>query len=219
MAQIGFLPAFGVSASSGRSMGGPQHFCTKCGHELRPGTRFCTTCGHIAALSAEPADQAGADSANRDFTATATRPAPPRRDASRRPWPQAEPRHRLPDESGAASASPEAGRYEPLPQADDQIPNQFRPDQPRPYRFRPLPGQQSRRAGGCRSSRSGHPDLPPVRPPRSLACCLAEVAGASRPVIISVASADIRIAVLPAAGSGQPRRAAQPERGRSQFGQ
>jgi hypothetical protein len=119
-------------------MGAPQRFCTKCGHELRPGTRFCTTCGHTAALSAEPADQAGTDNANRDFTATTTRPAPPRRDASRRPWPQAEPRHRLPDESGAAFASPEAGGYEPLPQPDDQIPNQFRPDQSRPYRFRPL---------------------------------------------------------------------------------
>lgn len=119
-------------------MGGPQRFCTECGHELRPGTRFCTTCGHTAAVGGQPAAQAGADNSNRDFRAATTMPAPPRRDASRRPWPQPEP-PRPPDEIGPASAGPEAAGPGPLPQADDQLPDQFRPDE-----FRPEPPHPNR---------------------------------------------------------------------------
>jgi eukaryotic-like serine/threonine-protein kinase len=41
-------------------MGGFQRFCTRCGHELRPGGRFCTGCGHTAAepteVSSAPAE-------------------------------------------------------------------------------------------------------------------------------------------------------------------
>jgi len=34
-------------------MGGFQRFCTRCGHELRPGGQFCTGCGHAAAEPTE----------------------------------------------------------------------------------------------------------------------------------------------------------------------
>jgi hypothetical protein len=74
---------------------------------------------------------------------TTTRRVPPRRDAARPPWPQADPAHRPPDEAGAAFSGPESGGYGPLPQADDQIPERilpddFRPDLRRSYRFRPV---------------------------------------------------------------------------------
>jgi hypothetical protein len=117
-------------------MGGTQRFCTGCGHELRPGMRFCTSCGHTAASTGDPAAQAGADSGNRDSMATTTMPAPPRRDASRQPWPQSEPAHQPPEEIGGAFSSTQATAYGALPQAGDQVPHQFRPDEPRPDEFR-----------------------------------------------------------------------------------
>lgn len=36
-------------------MGGSQRFCTRCGHELRPGGRFCPACGHPVAQEGHPA--------------------------------------------------------------------------------------------------------------------------------------------------------------------
>jgi hypothetical protein len=126
-------------------MGGTQRFCTKCGHELRTGTRFCTSCGQTAPLTDDAAAQAGADSGNRDFMATTTMPAPPRHDAARRPWPQAEPAEQPqaeppqppPADTGAAFSGMEATASGALPQAGDQIPRQYRRDEYRPDEYRP----------------------------------------------------------------------------------
>jgi hypothetical protein len=41
-------------------MGGYQRFCTRCGRELRQGSRFCTGCGHTTAETATPTMPAAA---------------------------------------------------------------------------------------------------------------------------------------------------------------
>ncbi len=108
-------------------MGGPQRYCTECGHELRPEAGFCTDCGHPAATSNQPAAQAGPDSGTRDSRATTRASASAGPDTSRRPRPPTGRAHPPPDGIGAIPAGPKVAGYEPLPRSDTEAPDQLRP--------------------------------------------------------------------------------------------